>query len=172
MAMSTTTGGGIKAEPNVTPMIDVMLVLLIIFMIVVPALNAGFVATPPKGMNLKAHPEDKNDQVLGIDIKGQYYLNKKPIRAEDLAAQLKQIYDARTEDKILYLKADQTLDYGKVLNALDVAAHNGVRVTGMITDQVPGTRSAVVGDNPLTADKEKAAAAAGAATPPKAGGTP
>jgi hypothetical protein len=56
-----------------------------------------------------------------------------------------------------------------VLNALDIAAKNGVRVTGMITDQVPGTRSSVVGDNPLTADKEKAAAAAGA---PKTGGTP
>ncbi len=120
-------------------------------------------------MNLKAHPEEKNDQVLGIDVDGKYYLNKKPIHNEDLPAMLKQIYDSRTEDKILYLKADQKLDYGKVLNALDIAAKNGVRVTGMITDQVPGTRSSVVGDNPLTADKEKAAAAAGA---PKTGGTP
>jgi biopolymer transport protein TolR len=163
MAITTTSGGGVKAEPNVTPMIDVMLVLLIIFMIVVPALNAGFQATPPKGTNLKAHPEEKEDQVLGIDVDGKYYLNKKPIHNEDLPAMLKQIYDARTEDKILYLKADQKLDYGKVLDALDIAAKNGVRVTGMITDQVPGTRSTVVGDNPLTADKEKAAAGAGAA---------
>jgi biopolymer transport protein TolR len=163
MAITTTSGGGVKAEPNVTPMIDVMLVLLIIFMIVVPALNAGFQATPPKGTNLKAHPEEKEDQVLGIDVLGKYYLNKKPIHNEDLPAMLKQIYDARTEDKILYLKADQKLDYGKVLDALDIAAKNGVRVTGMITDQVPGTRSTVVGDNPLTADKEKAAAGAGAA---------
>ena len=169
MAMSSTSGVGVKAEPNVTPMIDVMLVLLIIFMIVVPALNAGFQATPPKGMNLKAHPEEKEDQVLGIDVKGRYYLNKKPIKNEDLPVMLKQIYDARTEDKILFLKADQSLDYGKVLDALDIAAKNGVRVTGMITDQVPGTRSSVVGDNPLTADKEKAAAAAAA---PKTGGTP
>jgi biopolymer transport protein ExbD len=136
-------------------------------MIVVPALNAGFQATPPKGMNLKAHPEEKNDQVLGIDIAGRYYLNKKPIKNEDLAPMLKQIYDTRTEDKILYLKADQGLNYGKVLDALDVAAKNGVRVTGMITDQVPGTRSSIVSDNPLTADKDKAAAA-GAAKP---GGT-
>jgi biopolymer transport protein TolR len=169
MAMSSTSGVGVKAEPNVTPMIDVMLVLLIIFMIVVPALNAGFQATPPKGMNLKAHPEEKEDQVLGIDVKGRYYLNKKPIKNEDLPVMLKQIYDARTEDKILFLKADQSLDYGKVLDALDIAAKNGVRVTGMITDQVPGTRSSVVGDNPLTADKEKAAATAAA---PKTGGTP
>jgi biopolymer transport protein TolR len=144
------SGGGVKAEPNVTPMIDVMLVLLIIFMIVVPALNAGFVAVPPRGQNLKAHPEDPADQVLGIDVKGVYYLNKKPIHNEDLGTLLKQIYDVRTEDKILYLKADKGLDYGKILTAIDIAAKNGVRVTGMITDQSPGTRSTVIGDNPMT----------------------
>jgi biopolymer transport protein TolR len=149
------SGGGVKAEPNVTPMIDVMLVLLIIFMIVVPALNAGFVAVPPRGQNLKAHPEDPADQVLGIDVKGVYYLNKKPIHNEDLPTLLKQIYDARTEDKILYLKADKGLDYGKILTAIDIAAKNGVRVTGMITDQTPGTRSLVVGDNPMTDNIKK-----------------
>ena len=67
MAMSTTSGGGVKAEPNVTPMIDVMLVLLIIFMIVIPAINSGFNAQPPQGVNLKPHPEEDQDQVLGID---------------------------------------------------------------------------------------------------------
>ena len=144
------SGGGVKAEPNVTPMIDVMLVLLIIFMIVVPALNAGFTAIPPRGQNLKAHPEENGDQVLGIDVHGQYYLNKKAIHNEDLPTLLKQIYDARTEDKILYLKADKGLDYGKILTALDIASKNGVRLSGMITDQIPGTRSIVPGDNPLT----------------------
>lgn len=147
MAMSVSTGAGVKAEPNVTPMIDVMLVLLIIFMIVIPALNAGFNAQPPSGTNLKAHPEEDTDQLLGIDVKGQYYLNKKPIHNEDLPAMLKQIYDARQEDKILYLKADRNLDYSKVVDALDIAGKAGVRVTGMITDQTPGTKSTVEGDN-------------------------
>ena len=157
------SGGGVKAEPNVTPMIDVMLVLLIIFMIVVPAINAGFKAQPPNGQNLKAHPEDPADQVLGIDVNGQYFLNKKPIHNEDLPALLKQIYDVRTEDKILYLKADKNLDYGKIVNAIDIASKNGVRVTGMITEQVPGTRSIVQGDNPM----DKAPSPGG-----KSGGTP
>jgi len=148
------SGGGVKAEPNVTPMIDVMLVLLIIFMIIVPALNAGFKAQPPSGQNLKAHPEDNTDVVLGIDVKGQYFLNKKPIHNEDLPTLLKQLFDARTEDKVMYLKADKNLDYGKIVTAIDIAAHNGVRVTGMITEQVPGTRSIVEGDNPMT-DKIK-----------------
>src|SRR4051812_16479605 len=148
MAMSAGGGsGGVAATPNVTPMIDVMLVLLIIFMVVAPALLAGFNAKPPEGVNLKDHPEDSNlDQVLGIDRDGQYYLNKKPIRTADLPALLKQIFDARTEDKILYLKADQQLDYAKVLDAVDIAAKNGVRVVGMISDQKSGTISTVPGD--------------------------
>ncbi len=149
MAMSM-GGGGVKAEPNVTPMIDVMLVLLIIFMIVIPALNAGFNAIPPQAQNLKPHPEEEQDQVLGIDKDGQYYLNKKPLPNADLESRLKAIYDTRQVDKVMYLKAHKELKYSKVLDAIDVAAHAGVRVTGMISDPIPGTKSTVEGDNALT----------------------
>jgi biopolymer transport protein TolR len=148
--MSMSTGGGgsnVKAEPNVTPMIDVMLVLLIIFMLVVPTISAGFQAVPPSGTNLKPHPEEDTDQVLGIDAQGQYYLNKKPIRNEDLGPMLKEIFENRTIDKLLYIKAHKDLDYGKILDAMDVASRNEVRVTGMITDQKPGTVSLVSSDN-------------------------
>jgi biopolymer transport protein ExbD len=147
MAMSAGTTGGVKASPNVTPMIDVMLVLLIIFMLVIPAITAGFQAIPPTGVNLKPHPEEDQDQVLGIDANGQYYLNKKAIPNATLGAQLKQIFENRTEDKLLYIKAHKDLQYGKVLDALDIAAHNDVRVTGMISDQRPGTVSTIQGDN-------------------------
>ena len=146
MAMSTSAGGGVKAEPNVTPMIDVMLVLLIIFMLVVPAISAGFQAIPPQGVNLKPHPEEERDQVLGIDADGQYFLNKAPIPNAELAQRLKAIYENREEDKLLYIKAHKDLEYGKVLDALDIAAHNHVAVTGMITDQKPGTVSLVQTD--------------------------
>jgi len=61
MAMAVSGSSDVKAEPNVTPMIDVMLVLLIIFMLVVPAINAGFNAVPPQGQNLKPHPEEDAD---------------------------------------------------------------------------------------------------------------
>ena len=155
MGMSLSSGGGVKAEPNVVPMIDVMLVLLIIFMVVTPALAAGFQAVPPDGVNLKSHPEDDADQVLGIDKNGQYYMNKQPIRNEELAQTLKAIFDARQTDKILYVKADRDLEYAKVLDAMDIASHNGVRVVGAITDQRPGTQSTVVGDNPMTNDEKK-----------------
>ncbi len=156
MAMSTGGGSGVKAEPNVTPLIDVMLVLLIIFMIVTPLINSGFQAQPPEGVNLKAHPEEQEDQVLGIDANGQYYLNKKAIPNSQLPELLKAIYDARTEDKVLYLKADKNLKYSKVLDAMDIAAHAGVRVVGAITEQQPGTQSTVPGDIPTNAANGKA----------------
>lgn len=146
MGMSVGSGGGVKAEPNVVPMIDVMLVLLIIFMVVTPAITSGFTAVPPSGINLKAHPEVDDDQVLGIDSHGQYYLNKRPIQNADLGAALKAIYDLRTIDQILYVKADKNLEYGRILDAIDIASKNGVRVVGAITDQQPGTASSVAGD--------------------------
>ena len=155
--MAISTGGSsanVQSTPNVTPMIDVMLVLLIIFMVVTPALLAGFNATPPQGVNLKAHPEVEGDQVLGIDAEGIYYLNKKAIRSEDLPLMLKDIFDARTEDKVLYVKAHKDLEYSKVLDALDIASRNGVRVVGMISEQRPGTQSTVAGDVPDATPKE------------------
>ncbi len=151
MGMAVGGGANIRAEPNVVPMIDIMLVLLIIFMIVTPALAAGFQATAPEGINLKAHPEDEeNDQVLGIDADGNYYLNKRPIKTDDLPAVLRGIYDVRTIDKILYVKAHKELEYGKVIDAMDIASKNGVRVVGAISEQRPGTESTVAGDLPET----------------------
>jgi biopolymer transport protein TolR len=147
MAMSSSAGGGVASSPNVTPMIDVMLVLLIIFMVVTPALLAGFNADPPKGQNLKEHPEDaENDQVLGIDKDGNYYLNKKPISKQAIEGEIKRIYAIRETDKTMYLKADAGLDYSKVVDATDMAAKNGVRVVALISDQKPGTVSTVAGD--------------------------
>jgi biopolymer transport protein ExbD len=152
MAMAASSGGGVASTPNVTPMVDVMLVLLIIFMVVAPALLAGFNAEPPQAQNIKDHPEDdKTDQVLGIDKDGNFYLNKKPIKAEDVGPALKRIYvDTPRDDYIMYFKADKNLDYSKVLDAMDLAMKNGVRVVGMISDQIPGTISTVAGDTKST----------------------
>jgi biopolymer transport protein ExbD len=149
MAMATSSGGGVASTPNVTPMIDVMLVLLIIFMVVTPMLMAGFNAEPPIAQNIKDHPEDEqNDQVFGIDKDGRYYLNKKEIAPEQIAAALHRIYvETPRDDYIMYLKADKNLEYSKVIDAMDLAMKNGVRVVGMISDQKPNTVSTVAGDS-------------------------
>ena len=137
----------IKSEPNVTPMIDVMLVLLIIFMIVIPALMAGFQATPPQGQNLKQHPNEDEDIILGIDADGKFYLDKLPFSDQEIASAIRTKFDIRTIDKIMYIKADKNLKYDRVLEAMDIASNQGVRVAALITDQTPGTQSLIEADN-------------------------
>ncbi len=136
MAISTgSSGGTVKADINVTPMIDVMLVLLIIFMIVTPLIAAGFQATLPKGKNLDKDPEGSNEVVLGIDRNGNYFLNGQPVRnAEDLQRILTDKFAARTDDKTMYFKADQQLKYGKVQEGIEIARKAGVRVVAAITE--------------------------------------
>ena len=136
--MATSTGsagvGSVKADINVTPMIDVMLVLLIIFMIVTPLIAAGFKATLPKGKNLDPRPEGENEVVLGIDQAGRYFLNGRPLPNGTLEDQLRGIFAARTEDKILYFKADNGLKYSKIQEAVETARRSGVRVMAAITE--------------------------------------
>ncbi|MDF3052872.1 MAG: Biopolymer transport protein ExbD/TolR [Geminicoccaceae bacterium] len=124
----------VKSEPNVVPMIDIMLVLLIIFMIVTPLIAAGFKATLPKGKNLDPRPEGENEVILGIDQAGRYFLNQRPIAAGALEDQLRSIFAARTEDKILYFKADNQLRYAAVQEAVETARRAGVRVMAAITE--------------------------------------
>ena len=125
----------VQAMPNVTPMVDVMLVLLIVFMVVVPALIDGFPVEPPTAQNFRDHPTDSTDITLGITASGDYYLNKLEIRASDLGSRLRVIYNSENPNHILYLKADRSLDYEKVLAAVDTARNNGVAVIGMVSQQ-------------------------------------
>jgi len=138
VAISTSNAGdtAVKSDINVTPMIDVMLVLLIIFMIVTPLIAAGFKATLPKGKNLDPRPEGENEVVLGIDQSGRYFLNGRPLAggANVLEDQLRSTFAARTEDKILYFKADNQLKYSKVQEAVETARRAGVRVMAAITE--------------------------------------
>jgi biopolymer transport protein TolR len=136
MAMAVGRAGqtSVRSEPNVVPMIDIMLVLLIIFMIVTPLIAAGFRATMPKGKNLDPRPEGENEVILGIDDAGRYFLNGRPLPEGTLEDQLRGIFAARTEDKILYFKADNKLKFGKIQEAVETARRSGVRVMAAITE--------------------------------------
>lgn len=125
----------VRAEPNVTPMIDVMLVLLVIFMIVVPAMSAGVTAVPPRGVNLAAHPEERGDRVLAIDQNGRYFLDRRPIATEALPVLLRAAISKRPDDRVLYVTADKELRYGAVRDAMDAAASAGVRVVGLVSEK-------------------------------------
>jgi biopolymer transport protein ExbD len=131
--------GSVKSEPNVIPMIDIMLVLLIIFMIVTPVITAGFQAKMPQGKNLEAAQEETGDVVLGVDRDGGFYLDPgsgtiTPVNAEQLEDALTQIYGSRT-DKVIYFRADASLDYGKIEDVLLIARRAGVRVLAAVTEE-------------------------------------
>lgn len=138
MAVGTAGQTTVKSEPNVVPMIDIMLVLLIIFMIVTPLIASGFKATMPKGANLDADPEGENEVILGIDDAGNYFIDGRAVPTGTLEDQLRSRYESREKDKILYLKADNQLQYGKVQEAVETARKAGVRVIAAVTDRQGG----------------------------------
>ncbi len=126
---------------NVTPMVDVMLVLLIIFMVVTPAIIAGFQVDVPQGENLKARTEHEQRVELGIDRDGNYYLNKRPIHRDDALELLKAEFAARPGDKVLFVKAHRGLKYQEILDAMSLARLAGARVVGAVTEKRPESES-------------------------------
>ncbi|HEV2149918.1 MAG TPA: biopolymer transporter ExbD [Longimicrobiaceae bacterium] len=130
-----------SAEINVTPMIDVMLVLLIIFMVVTPSITS--MALLPKAAT--AVPEKEDRVTLGIDEAGRYFLDGDraagPIAPEELEVRLRAAYARRPpEDHVLYLKADKRVPYARVLTAVDAARQAGVSRIGAITELEPRPR--------------------------------
>lgn len=139
MAISTASGSGqVNANINVTPMIDVMLVLLIIFMIVTPLLEAGFKATMPSASNVEKAAEGEDEITLGLDAGGNYFVDKKPMTKAEAEAYLTSKFAARTKDKILFFKADVNLKYAKVQEAIEVGRRAGARVLMAITEKTGG----------------------------------
>ena len=142
-------------RPNVVPMIDVMLVLLIIFMIVTPIISAGMQATMPHAKEVETRAEEDGDIVLGIDTRGRYYLDPGTgetgviCREGDascdqealLEEYLTRIYTARTIDKILYMRAHNELPYGVIQDAVEICRVSGVRVLANIADEADDAQS-------------------------------
>jgi biopolymer transport protein ExbD len=135
VAISTGKSGGVNAEINVTPMIDVMLVLLIIFMVVTPLISAGFTAVMPKGANAEVQAEEDNEVTLGLDVNGDYFLNGTPADPATLEQELTAIFAAREVDKRLHFKADANLPYSKIQEAVELGRRAGAAVLVAVTDK-------------------------------------
>ena len=131
---STDDKPALQGDINVTPLVDVMLVLLIIFMIVTPTLLQGFQAVLPVGDNLLERPEDESRVVIGIDIDGNWYFNKKPITREALPGVLTQAFIDRPEDKVLYLKAHHERPYRDIMIMMDVGRDAGALVLAGVSE--------------------------------------
>jgi len=130
MSMSTGGQGALNAEPNVTPMIDVLMVLLIIFMVIVPSSRKALDVQLPDPNPQPSSAPNTSQIVLEVLPGGQYTVNKQPVAASALAQRLKEIYDPRP-DKIIFVKGDPRVTYQDVIKAMDVARGSGVKVIGV-----------------------------------------
>ena len=125
--------GGVKSDINVTPLVDVMLVLLIIMMIVAPLLQQGVPVTLPLAANSSEKPETQDQTVVTIDRNKDVYLNAKPVASGQLEARIKEVLEDKS-DKIVIIKADEEAPYSAVMDTMDELRHAGIEDMGLITE--------------------------------------
>jgi biopolymer transport protein TolR len=133
--MSMQLGGstGVKSDINVTPLVDVMLVLLIIMMIVAPLLQQGVSVKLPVASNTTEKPDTQEQTVLAIDSNKRFYLNAVPVLKDDLQRRVTEILEGKNE-RIVIIKADEDVEYSAVMDAMDQLRASGIEDMGLITD--------------------------------------
>ncbi len=142
--MSVEVGGTkeFKSEPNVVPLCDVLLVLLIIFMVVTPMLQKGVDVRLPEAFNTVNQPDPANQIVLAIKFNGDVYLNQDKVMKKGEFEQMKSVLKQKIEeafenrtDRTLYLKADIELEYGEILPLINVVREAGIEIIGIVTEK-------------------------------------
>ncbi len=142
MNIASSSGGGrgrsrrkpVMAEINVTPMVDVMLVLLIIFMVSAPLLTVGVPLDLPQ-TQAKSLDNDKNPLTLSVNLKGEVFLNDSEIALDDLVPKLKAITDARGgADERIFVRGDKHVDYGTVMKVMGRLSAAGYRRVALVTE--------------------------------------
>jgi biopolymer transport protein TolR len=126
--------GGVKSDINVTPLVDVMLVLLIIMMIVTPMLNQGVAVRLPTAENTTDKPQSDQQTVLAIAANKSMYLNAKPVQESELAAKINELLETKKEKNVV-IKADEEVEYGAVMAAMDQLRQAGLEDIGLITER-------------------------------------
>jgi biopolymer transport protein ExbD len=133
MAMNLGGSGGVKSDINVTPLVDVMLVLLIIMMIVAPLLQQGVAVTLPVATNTSEKPETQEQTVVAITADKRFFVNAVQVQQNDLARRIEQLLEEKKE-KIVIIKADVDVEYGAVMEAMDTLRAAGIEDMGLITE--------------------------------------
>jgi biopolymer transport protein TolR len=136
MSMNVGSSGGIKSEINVTPLVDVVLVLLIIFMVIQPMLQVGYeVETPPKVHTNQPLPQNNEQIIIRMDIEGKTFINKEEVPRIRFAERLKTAMTGR-EKKLAFFAADGELTYDKVVEFMDLCRNNGAEKLGIVFDDL------------------------------------
>jgi len=142
--MSMDVGGskaGVKADINVTPLVDVMLVLLIIMMLVAPMLQQGVSVKLPTAANTVDKPEVQGQTVVAIARDKSMYLNAKPVQEGEMAAKVNELLE-NAKEKIVLIKADEEVEYGAVMAAMDQLRQAGIEDIGLVTERKKGAEGA------------------------------
>ena len=146
MGMAVGGADEYNSEINVTPMVDVMLVLLIIFMIVTPLLQQGVSVNLPREMNSPDEDQDiaKEDAVIvAIPDNNNFYIGKNPYPLEELGEKIKNLMKDKAPDKrIVYIKSGVEVDYGTVVKAIDQVRKQDIDKVGLVADRKKGGKSA------------------------------
>ena len=133
--------GGVKSDINVTPLVDVMLVLLIIMMLVAPMLQQGVSVKLPTAENTVDKPEQQGQTVVAISKDKSVFLNAKPVQDNDLARRVGELLENKT-DKVVLIKADEEVEYSAVMNTMDQLRQAGIEDIGLITERKKGAGAA------------------------------
>jgi biopolymer transport protein ExbD len=128
---------GIKSDINVTPLVDVMLVLLIIIMIIAPMLQKGVELNMPYATNTQDKPDTADQTVVAVDAMGKLYVNTKQYPEDQVVPRLKAIMETKT-DKTVYLKGDKDAKYGAIMQMMDALRHAQIDTVGLITERPGG----------------------------------
>jgi biopolymer transport protein TolR len=140
MAMGGGSQGGAVADINVTPLIDVLLVLLIIFMVIQPTTPKGLASLVPQPPKQNTPPPPENDRTIVVQVLSggsvpTYKINEQAFPKDEIAAELTKIFELRVE-KVMFVKGDRDLDFGSVAEAIGFGKAAGVTNVAIITPQV------------------------------------
>ena len=135
--------GGVKSEINVTPLVDVMLVLLIIMMLVAPMLEQGVSVKLPTAVNATPKPQSQDQTIVAIGANRALYINAKPVQEAELATKVTELLESKSGgEKVVIIRADEEVDYGTVMAAMDQLRLAGIEDIGLITE---GAQSGAAG---------------------------
>ena len=130
------SSGGVHADINITPLVDVVLVLLIIFMVIQPMLQVGYeVETPPEVKSATPPPQNSEQIIIRMDAEGKTYINKLAIPRAQFAERLRTAMTGR-EKKLAFFAADGELTYEKVVEFMDLCRNNGAENLGIVFEDL------------------------------------